>query len=381
MLYLKGITAVCVSSLFSYSVCAAELIRFGGACTPTSIVNCGEAYAISASGEYIAGKSYDGGKLFIWSAESGLVTFEGLPNDSNAEAMDVTSSGQIVGVSEFHSSTLISDKSFIWDGVIQSSTLSDGQIQASGISEDGTVVVGRDSFLGTEALRWSVVEGFETLPKLGSSGLFNYAVAADVSGDGSVVVGESSTSELFNEAIVWYEDGSYIGLGDLEGGGTTSRAFGVSKSGEFVVGSSSSGSIVTEAFFWSASDGMIGLGALEGGNNSNYALAVSDNQRVIGMSEDASGEVPFVWDSVTGMQSLQSVMEDAGVILAGFTMERVTDISSDGTRISGYGRTDGNPLEPFLVVLDPPSEPVSIPIPNIFAWLLLSTFVGLIRFK
>ena len=77
---------------------------------------------------------------------------------------------------------------------------------------------------------------------------------------------------------------TFTGLGDLPGGGYGSSASAVSGDGSVVVGHSTSGSGV-EAFRWTASGGMVGLGALPGRTFYSSAFDVSaDGSVVVGES-------------------------------------------------------------------------------------------------
>jgi probable HAF family extracellular repeat protein len=133
---------------------------------------------------------------------------------------------------------------------------------ASGVSADGSVVVGSsDSASGNEAFRWTQATGMVGLGNLewewGSFG-----DASGVSTDGSVVVGYSS-NELSFEAFRWTQQTGMVGLGDLLSSvDTTSRFFsiasGVSGDGSVVVGDSQSVN-GQEAFIWNSTQGMRSL--------------------------------------------------------------------------------------------------------------------------
>jgi probable HAF family extracellular repeat protein len=111
-----------------------------------------------------------------------------------------------------------------------------------------------------------------------------FSNALDVSADGSVVVGVSVGAEAGGEAFRW-ENGVMTGLGDLPGGFFRSAAFGVSADGSVVVGTGRglSGSFPSrEAFRWSEDSGMMmGLGDLPGSIFDSAAHAVSANGLVI----------------------------------------------------------------------------------------------------
>jgi len=101
----------------------------------------------------------------------------------------------------------------------------------------------------------------------------------------------------------------FQGLGDLPGGSTYSKAFGVSADGSTVVGESksTSGSNELEAFRWTALDGMQGLGDLSGGIFRSYAYGVSADGSVVvgtGSSTASADGQAFRWTVDTGMTGL-----------------------------------------------------------------------------
>ena len=75
---------------------------------------------------------------------------------------------------------------------------------------------------------------FQGLGDLPGGGFNSYA--SSVSGDGSVVVGFSSSVNNAYEAFRWTSTGGIVGLGELPGGGFSSTANGVSGDGSVVVG-------------------------------------------------------------------------------------------------------------------------------------------------
>jgi probable HAF family extracellular repeat protein len=117
----------------------------------------------------------------------------------------------------------------------------------------------------------------------------NFSWASGVSADGSVVVGRSGSSTGL-QAFRW-QNGTMTGLGFLPGG-TSSGASGVSADGSVVVGESDS-STGTQAFIWDQSHGMrslmdvliidYGLGSQLTGWSLRGATAISpDGRHIVG---------------------------------------------------------------------------------------------------
>jgi probable HAF family extracellular repeat protein len=117
-----------------------------------------------------------------------------------------------------------------------------------------------------------------------SGGMHSWA--SGVSADGSVVVG---TSEVFGppHAFRWTESGGMRDLGDL--GGCCSAAYGVSADGAVVVGESDG-----RAFRWTASGGMEDLNTtyanlLTPGSYLQRATAISpDGRYIVGVGRNAA---------------------------------------------------------------------------------------------
>ena len=140
---------------------------------------------------------------------------------------------------------------------------------AYGVSGDGTVVVGqsRDAS-GTsglpEAFRWTSATGMTGLGFLDPNNAGRQSAALGVSGDGTSIVGWSTSAAANGgpEAIRWTSATGMTGLGGLSGG-TGSYANAISSDGTTVVGTSTVfGGVSDEAYRWN--DGvMTGHGFLD----------------------------------------------------------------------------------------------------------------------
>jgi probable HAF family extracellular repeat protein len=114
-----------------------------------------------------------------------------------------------------------------------------------------------------------------------------------------------------------------VGLGDLPGGLFHSIARAVSADGEVIVGESRNALNHVEAFRWTEAEGMVGLGDLPGGSFRSHANAVSgDGSVVVGSSADdpvrySTNDHAFIWNELNGIQSLEVILTDKGLDLAG----------------------------------------------------------------
>ncbi len=160
------------------------------------------------------------------------------------------------------------------------------------------------------------------------------SLPAAISGDGSVVVGLSSSGNG-QEGFVWTSDGGMVGLGTLPGGpGFASVARGVSSDGRVVVGDSSSAKGTPQAFRWTSSGGMSGLGDLEGGVFDSIAFAANaDGSVIVGDGQSDSGQEAFRWTGLmpVGLGDLPGGNFDSGAI----------DVNADGSVVVGFSSSQG----------------------------------------
>jgi probable HAF family extracellular repeat protein len=136
----------------------------------------------------------------------------------------------------------------IWLG-----TLGGDWSKATGVSADGSVVVGsaRNAAGQLRAFRWTAARGMQNLGSLGGGG----SEATAVSADGSVVVGWAWNAKGRKRAFRWTAARGMQDLGTLPGSGG-SEATAVSADGSVVVGWADNAPILWHAFRWTAAGGM-----------------------------------------------------------------------------------------------------------------------------
>ncbi len=158
-------------------------------------------------------------------------------------------------------------------------------------------------------------------------GAGNQSIAYGVSGDGTTVVGQSISTFGF-EAFIWTNAGGISGLGNLDGA-FDSEAIASNTNGSVITGNSNSAS-GPEAFIWTSTDGMIGIGDLTGGTYASYAKAINaDGTVVVGVSNGSNGNEAYRWTNATGMIGL-------GELAGGSFDSQSTGVNSDGTVVVGY---------------------------------------------
>ena len=228
-----------------------------------------------------------------------------------------------------------------------------GYSRATGVSADGSVVVGwqgyADTINFTDAFRWTrnggkVALGLSSSTQTG----YRFVYPSAVSADGAVIVGQRELWNTFGvvEAFAWTETGGMLGLGDLPdlpGGNASfwSEAHDVSADGSVIVGKGN-GSFggAAEAFRWTSATGMVSLGDLPGDLFKSDATAVSaDGSVVVGYGYSSNGgKEAFRWTSAEGMVGLGN--------LAGWTiptgnaiLSNAYAVSADGSVVVGISRS------------------------------------------
>ena len=211
-----------------------------------------------------------------------------------------------------------------------------GTAGAYGVSADGSVIVGQSS--STEpggAFRWTAGLGMINLGSLGPNwGSAAYAVSAD----GMIIVG-ASTSSTTTHAFRWTAADGMQDLGLLSGT-TFARALDISPDGTVIIGACGLDA-TSVAVRWTAA-GPQPLGSLAGFTNAEALAASTSGAVIVGDAYTASAQRrAFIWTQTTGMLDLAAYLNSRGLSTAGWTLERARGISPDGLRIVGDGTHNG----------------------------------------
>ncbi|TBW32916.1 autotransporter domain-containing protein [Siculibacillus lacustris] len=277
-----------------------------------------------------------------WSG--GIGTDLGTLGGNDAVATGVSADGSVVvGYSSDRRSgdlaRLPKTHAFRWSGGVMTDLGSLGAAnRATAVSADGAVVIGGISFAdgSSDPFRW--VGG--TMTDLGRLG-WARGGASLVSADGSVVVGWLSSQiyprfvDVPEHAFRW-TGGTMTDLGTL--GGSISYATGLSHDGSITVGASRlSGDGATHAVRWVGTT-IQDLGTL-GGLDSRAAAVSADGSVVVGASAvaAAASTTAFRWTQATGMVSIRDLLATAGVNVAGWSLQTADLLSADGRVIVGTG--------------------------------------------
>ena len=332
---LRGIlltTTAIAAALFgsAASAAAAETYFTGIANTAGGLST--EAYGVSADGGNVVGDvaTPSGYSPFIYAAGSlQVVDLSGDDGEFYAVSGDGSTA---VGEDDTLGKVLIYDAS----GVLLLDTGS-GTAAAYAVSFDGTVVVGIYNS-GSSAFRYSS----GVLTDLGGV----HAYASGVSDNGSVVVGTSTFAGLHHATI--FSNGQVQDLGTL--GGPQSSATAVSGDGTIVVGQSRIDATYTHAFRWAAGT-MSDLGVLPATDESEAKAISRDGSTVVGSAKDTASSMSsaFRWRADKGMQSIAGLLTASGVDITGWTLKEATGVSADGTVIVGIGQNPSTNREAWIV--------------------------------
>ena len=205
---------------------------------------------------------------------------------------------------------------------------------ANGVSGDGSVVVGQsvsDFTQGSRAFRWTRAGGFE---RLADSVSFANAVSAD----GTVIVG-SVSGEDTTRAFRWTEEGGLQTL-DLLDGGISAAALDVSGDGSVIVGRSLGEGNLATAVRWNADGEAFSLGTLAGGNRSTAYGVSGDGTVIVGESSSATSGPwleAFRWTESGGMVALGKLNNS--------DQSQARAASHDGSVIAGWARDGETQLQ------------------------------------
>ena len=142
-------------------------------------------------------------------------------------------------------------------------------------------------------------------------------------------------------------------MGALEGGQFGSVAYGVSGDGTVIVGQSHSGQ-GSEAFRWTAQHGMVGLGDLSDGEFRSAAFAISDDGgTIVGQATGTAGPEACLWTPAAGMRSIHREVH-ARNLAPGWQLHEARGVSAAGRVVVGIGRNPRGETAAWLVTTDTP---------------------------
>ena len=314
---------------------------------------------ISYDGSVIVGQAADGAeqnqrRAFRWTAEKGMESLGNLNRGVSSLVLGISANGSvIVGYADDGKAQYL-DRTFRWTaekGMESLGTLNGGsESWAWAISADGSVIVG-NAKSGVEqnqrrAFRWTAEKGMESLGNL-NRGVSS--IARGISYDGSVIVGYATdgAAQDRQKAFRWTAEKGIESLSILNGG-SESWAWGISADGLVIVGDTKENNLDDQswsrtsprAFRWTAEKGIESLGILNNGEGS-WALGVSaDGVVIIGQACDGSRGNHMrasYWTAKKGMESVERVLADKGLLPSQWILTKVNAITPSGTVLIGEG--------------------------------------------
>lgn len=338
------------------------------------------ARGISNAGQVIGTSSATGGeRAFLWTPNAGMQNLGVLPGGSNSRAYGMNDFGQVVGRADTATS---SSQAFLWDstrGMIDLGALVGGSwSEAYDVNNAGQVVGMYGTGFNYRAFLWDPVTGMQDIGDLPGGSEFGEARGINESGQ---VVGEGNTDGGVR-GFFWDSINGMQDLGDLPGGGSTSRAYGINDAGQ-VVGYSIATS-GERAFRWDAVNGMQDLGELPGGADFSIGYGINNLGQVVGGSSagppdpsSGSGSRAFIWDSATGIENLNSLIDDNDPAKSYLVLINAEAINDQGQIAAiGYNKNDYSYLAYLLTPCPDCEPPPAVPLPAA-GWLLLSGLAGL----
>lgn len=221
----------------------------------------------------------------------------------------------------------------------------------SGISADGSVIVGSTDHPGPRPFRWVELAPPQDIG--GTEGIWSYA--SGICADGSTACGAT----LGNSGSLQYFRACKLGNGEpilLAGLSAGQSAWGssISADGLIVAGTASGADFAHHAVRWVAADAPENLEltphpAVGGPITDSDGVSLSgDGRVVVGNATTSRGVRAMFWTPARGMVLLNDHLASLGVPTDGWALEYARAISSDGTAIGGSG-TFGGVTTAFLI--------------------------------
>lgn len=202
------------------------------------------ANGVSSDGSVIVGSSKSGAEFeaFRWTADAGMVGLGDLAGgDFYSSAQDVSDDGLVIVGLSTSANGVEAFRMTEAGGMVGLGDLPGSEFYstASATSADGAVVVG-DATLGLPGEHGEEIRVKRTFRWSEATGMIDLGVnisATGVSADGSVVVGWAADSLGYLDPFRWTLDTGIVWL-EQPGGGYLSRAFDISGDGSVIVGDS-----------------------------------------------------------------------------------------------------------------------------------------------
>ena len=342
--------SACVISLSSSNLSADA--GFKGLGSLSGSDPSGQTYGMSEDGIVVVGASYtdwndvsktDDEQAFRWSDSEGMVGLGWLTGHNVSYSDRISGDGLTIIGSGQHRSVDNSDAQFIWTQATGIQAL-DVAEKVTAISFDGSVLAGEtdhatgrnEAFIKSGSTTTRL--GFLETPDSGSN-----SNVGDISRDGSVVVG-SSTSAEGGGVYRWTQANGMVALGDALAGSASA----VSGAGDIIVGAIR-GAYPQRGYIWTESTGATSLFDPGPSWHINVNDISANGTTVVGEMWDSNGyRFGWRWTEAGGKQTITEWLTDAGVDSTGWTFYQAYAVSADGNIVAGYAHNPSGDFEPFI---------------------------------
>ncbi|MBE7458662.1 MAG: hypothetical protein KJ057_16875 [Phycisphaerae bacterium] len=296
------------------------------------------AFGVSADGMVVTGESSRPNfqtEAFQWTMERGIVGMGYRSSDGHC----VSGDGRVIvgGVSPGEAYYWIPGVEFYRMGDLPGGSFSS---KAWGADWEGAVIVGSASSersRNIEAFIWTSQDGMVGLGGLDPNHI--YSLASGISSDGTIVVGKTRSPET-QVAFRWTAEEGMHELSRSEKWGWH-QAQGISPDGSVIVGYGYYNDLGYDAFRWTEEEGMTALGVLDETPFKYQGRAEDASVRgwiIVGWSDEDDGRKAVVWTPRRGILRLGELLaNDFGVDLGTWEMYSGFAVSYDGKTIVGEG--------------------------------------------
>lgn len=306
----RSLLALAVAALLS--LVAAGEARAAGA---TDLGDAGGSVlplgGISEDGQVAGGITHawiDGARrAFVASIGEGMVFVDaigGTGPTAGSTGVAISGTGMMVGDTSVPRGSDPADvitHAFAWTrdgGMVDLGSLGGDLAGAADVSDDGTIIVGVSTLPDEDALHafvWTEESGMVELPGLpGATCPTKWCTSTSLVNDVGLVVGSTYGADNQSHAVLWLPNGAIVDLGNF---GAGYRPMALNNVGQ-VVGSRVVGG-VTRAFSWTLAGGFVDIAPPLPGQQSS-AVDVNDSGQVTGTVNGT----PFVWTPAGGLVEL-----------------------------------------------------------------------------
>jgi len=337
------------------------------------------ASAVSADGSVLAGTFKVGNAYhaFRWTQVDGFTDIGDLPGGlEDALPTCISADGSVIAGNSYSTASGGSEEGFRWTqatGMVGIGDLPGGDFRSvvNGISADGSIIVGASysaassvSGQNYEAFRWTEA-GILALGTL-TGAPSGASSASGISGDGSIVVGSSENANGEYQTVTWTSEAGIqpLDLSTWTGQNQGNGAKAISSDGRVIVGTI--GANFGPATYRWTQDDAIRIPDLPGGNEGNDVADVSGDGSVIvgdanwltASNNDFPTEV-YYWREGVGTVSLRDYLIANGVTgLDDWVLFGANAVSTDGHTILGYGINPDGHGEGFVATVPEPGTTV-----------------------